>query len=167
MVLGIILATFSAQRTNQLCYSGIATCLFCLSGCVVLAAVERGPVKLIGLYLVAFWGGPYSILAAIIGANVYGYSKKIFYNGGLVVSYTLGQAIGPLIMLERQAPEYRGGMIAFCIGNGVMIVCFCIMRVTMERENKERLANLSSLENTGGTLLDPTDKQNQGILYRL
>ena len=118
-----------------------------------------------GFYIAWALTGGYSLLITVIGANVSGYSKKIFYNGSFVIFYTLGNFIGPLVMLERQAPRYTGAMTGFCIGNGVAIVAYFIMRYSMAQQNKERLANPPS--EATDVNLDLTDKQDRNFIYRL
>ncbi|KAI8148217.1 major facilitator superfamily domain-containing protein [Fennellomyces sp. T-0311] len=165
MSLSVVLATAIAQRTRQLCYSAIFTCLFSFAGCLILATAEQNVAKLVGLYLTVFWSGSYSIMTTIIGSNVSGYSKKIFYNGALVFCMTIGNIIGPLIMLERQAPRYIGGMTAFCVGNGVALVCFVLIRFAMQRANRNRLANPTG--ETTDIYMDLTDKEDKNFIYRL
>ena len=94
-----------------------------------------------------------------------GYTKKIFYNSMLVIFYTLGNFIGPLIMLDHEKPRYIGAMIGFCAGNGVAIICFFILRAIMIRENKRRLANPPEVEVDAKD--DLTDKENKAFIFRL
>lgn len=163
--LGVTAATLIARRTKQLCYTGAFMCCISLAGCVILAAVPSGPAKLAGFYLAWTLTGAYSLLITIIGTNVSGYTKKVFYNGAFVVFYTLGNFIGPLAMVEYQAPRYVGAMTGFCIGNGVAFVCYLIMRVVLARENRDRKRNPPS-EPTDVTL-DLTDAQDRNFIYRL
>ncbi|KAI8148208.1 major facilitator superfamily domain-containing protein [Fennellomyces sp. T-0311] len=163
--IGVVFATIVAKRTKQICLTGALMSTISLVGCIILAVVKQGPAKLAGFYIAWALTGGYSLLITTIGANVSGYSKKIFYNGAFVIFYTLGNFIGPLVMLEREAPRYTGAMTGFCIGNGVAIVCYLIMRFTMARENKKRLANPPT-ESTDVTL-DLTDKQDKNFIYRL
>ncbi|KAI8148204.1 major facilitator superfamily domain-containing protein [Fennellomyces sp. T-0311] len=162
---GSILATLIARRTGQVCYTGVLMAGISLVGCIVLAAVPGGAVKLVGYYL--SWGstGGYGLLMTVVGNNVSGYTKKIFYNAFLVVFYTLGNFIGPLVMLDHEKPRYLGAMTGFCIGNGVAIVCFILVRILMVRENKRRLANPP--EQATDAKLDLTDFQDKNFIYRL
>ncbi|KAI9246094.1 major facilitator superfamily domain-containing protein [Phascolomyces articulosus] len=160
---GTILATFIARRTNQVCLTGTLMAGISLIGCIVLAAIPGGAVKLLGYYLSWASTGGYGLLATCIGNNVSGYTKKIFYNSMLVVFYTLGNFIGPLVMLEP--PRYIGAMIGFCAGNGVAIICFIILRSLMIRENKRRMANPPEEEVDARE--DLTDKENKSFIFRL
>ena len=63
------------------------------------------------------------------------------------------------------APKYTGAMIGFCIGNAVAIVSYIVMRCSMSRENKRRLANPP--ENETDVTLDLTDAQDKNFIYKL
>ncbi|CDS02603.1 hypothetical protein LRAMOSA00008 [Lichtheimia ramosa] len=164
-VLGVVFATLVARRTRQICYTGAFMSTVCLAGCIILAVVQSGPAKLVGVYLCYGATGGYSLLATTIGANISGYSKKIFYNGAYVTFFGLGNFIGPLVMLDYQAPRYIGAMTGFCIGNGVAIVCFLIMRLWMAKENRDRLMNPPA--EAVDAHLDLSDRQNRNFIYRL
>ncbi|CDS02602.1 hypothetical protein LRAMOSA00007 [Lichtheimia ramosa] len=160
-----VFATVVARRTRQVCYTGAFMSVVSLTGCIILAVVESGPAKLVGFYISWALTGGYSLLVTTAGANVSGYSKKIFYNGASFTFYALGNFIGPLVMLENQAPRYIGAMTGFCIGNGVAIVCFLIMRFWMAKENRDRLMNPPA--EAVDAHHDLTDRQNRNFIYRL
>ncbi|KAG2218807.1 hypothetical protein INT45_005454 [Circinella minor] len=164
-LVGVFIATMLARHTGQICLSGALMSTLSLVGCIILATAEQGPAKLSGFYISWFLTGGYSLLITTIGNNVSGYSKKIFYNGSFVVFYTLGNFIGPLVMLEKEAPKYTGAMIGFCIGNAVAIVSYIVMRFSMARENKRRLANPPEKETD--VTLDLTDAQDKNFIYKL
>ena len=63
------------------------------------------------------------------------------------------------------APKYTGAMIGFCIGNAVAIVSYIVMRYSMSRENKRRLANPPEKETD--VTLDLTDAQDKNFIYKL
>lgn len=163
--LGVVFATLVARRTRQICYTGAFMSTVSLAGCIILAVVESGPAKLAGFYISWALTGGYSLLITTIASNVSGYSKKVFYNGAFVTFYGFGNFIGPIVMLDYQAPRYVGAMIGFCIGNGVAIVCYLIMRFWMARENRDRLINPPA--EAVDVHLDLTDRQNRNFIYRL
>ena len=140
-------------------------CIISAAGCIVLTVLANGPGKLAGYYLSWAMSGASALLAATIGNNVSGYSKKIFYNSIYVAATTVGQFIGPLLMLEREAPRYLTGPLVFTIGNGIAFACFVINRIIMARENKRRLANPPE-EETDVTL-GLTDVEDKNFIYRL
>ncbi|KAI8149253.1 major facilitator superfamily domain-containing protein [Fennellomyces sp. T-0311] len=160
-----ILSSIIAGKLGQIAYVGSFMCIISFAGVLVLAAVRDGPVKLLGYYLSWGMSGAGALLAATVGTNVSGYSKKIFYNSCLVASGTIGSFIGPLVMLEREKPRYTTGMIVYCVGNVLAIVCFLINRVLMARENKRRLANPP--EHETDVSLGLTDVEDRNFIYKL
>ncbi|KAI9496085.1 major facilitator superfamily domain-containing protein [Zychaea mexicana] len=161
----ILGAAIVARRIRQIAYTGMVMCVISLSGVVVLAAVPHGSVKLLGYYLSWAMGGAGALYAAMVGTNVSGYSKKIFYNSVLVICSTLGSFIGPLVMLDHEAPRYTTGMVVYCVGNTVAFFCFLAARILMARENKRRIANPpeKKLDVTEGW----TDQEDRSFIYKL
>jgi len=82
-----------------------------------------------------------------------------------MIFYTIGNFIGPLVMLEKEAPTYKTGMIIYCIGNAAIIVMLFIVRQIMARENKIRLANPPAEKLDVKD--DLTDKENRHFIYKL
>ncbi|KAI7855502.1 major facilitator superfamily domain-containing protein [Circinella umbellata] len=155
----------SAYKYGQIAYVGMIMCMISAAGCLILAIVVDGPVKLIGFYLSWGMSGANTLLVATIGNNVSGYSKKIFYNTIFVIGNTVGQFIGPLCMMEREAPRYLTGTIIFTIGNAIAFLCFIVNRIIMSMENKRRKANPP--DERPDISLGPTDKEDRGFIYRL
>ncbi|KAI9496084.1 major facilitator superfamily domain-containing protein [Zychaea mexicana] len=160
-----ILASVIANKIHQVAYVGVFMCVISLSGVLILAAVPDGSVKLLGYYLSWGMSGASALLAATVGMNVSGYTKKILYNSCLVAAGTIGSFIGPLVMLEREKPRYITGMIVYCVGNGLAIFCFLINRMIMARENKRRLANPP--EHEPDVTLGLTDVEDKTFVYKL
>ncbi|KAI9322785.1 major facilitator superfamily domain-containing protein [Dichotomocladium elegans] len=160
-----MLASIIAQRYGQIGYTGVGMCLICLSGLLILAAVPGGAVKLLGYYL--SWGlsGGLALFATTVGNNVSGYSKKLFYNSCLLACSTIGQFIGPLVMLAPEAPRYTTGMIVFCVADVVALFSFLAVRWVHTRGNSQKLAN-PPLEETDVSL-GLTDVQDRNFIYRL
>ena len=100
--LGVLVAVFLAHKTNQMLYSSIFMLSFGIVGLIILCAIPDGAVKLLGYYLSWAGTGSYALVITIIGNNVKGYTKKIFYNSSIMVAYTVGNFIGPLMMAEQQ-----------------------------------------------------------------
>ncbi|KAI8146730.1 major facilitator superfamily domain-containing protein [Fennellomyces sp. T-0311] len=160
-----LLGSILARKLGHIAYVGMAMCVISGAGCLILTVLENGPGKLAGYYLSWGMSGASALLAATIGNNVSGYSKKIFYNSVYVAATTVGQFIGPLLMLEREAPKYLTGPLVFTIGNGIAFVCFILNRIIMARENKRRLANPPEKETD--VTLGLTDVEDRNFIYRL
>ncbi|KAL9546431.1 hypothetical protein MBANPS3_006662 [Mucor bainieri] len=153
-----------AHKLQRNTFTAIGTAIISLLGCILLAVIPGTP-KLVGLYLSWAMTGTASLILTLVSNNVSGYTKKVFYNAVLVVGTTLGNFIGPLIMVEQQAPSYWGGIVGFCLANAMIIVLLLVLYIMMMRENKRRLANPP--ENDTDIYLDLTDKQDKNFIYKL
>ena len=158
-------AVLVARKTGQLYYGVVVSTTISLIGVILLAVLPASGIKLLGYFLAWAMNGTAVMLLTITGANVTGYTKKIFYNAMNMIFYTLGNFIGPLVMLKNEAPKYTTGMTLYCVGNGLILVLLFINRHFQGRENKRRLANPSTEKFDVAD--DLTDKENKSFIYRL
>ncbi|KAI9306816.1 major facilitator superfamily domain-containing protein [Cunninghamella echinulata] len=152
------------RKTGKFSIACTVCGLFAMLGCLLLAVLPHSEVKLAGYYLTWAYNGTYVILLSIVTTNVSGYSKKVFYNAGVMVAYTIGNFIGPLVMLDKEAPRYLSGMIVFVAGNLTIVLCLLLSIFLMYRVNKQRLAN--GITKTDAHL-DLTDKEDPNFIYKL
>lgn len=136
-----------------------------LVGVILLAVLPSSGIKLLGYFLAWGMNGTSVMLLTIAGSNVTGYTKKIFYNGMNMIFYTLGNFIGPLVMLPEEKPIYKTGMIIYCIGNGAIIAMLFLNRLIMAKKNKKRLSNPS--DEIFDVKDDLTDQENHNFIYKL
>ncbi|KAI8391208.1 major facilitator superfamily domain-containing protein [Radiomyces spectabilis] len=162
-----IIAVITARKSRQAIYTGIGMGIVSAIGCLLLAVIPQsaGAVKLLGYYLSWAMAGAYTIILTVIANNVSGYTKKIFYNGAYMIFSTFGNFIGPLMMVQTQAPGYVGGMIGYTVANVVVIICLILIRYIMAKENRRRLADPPT-EPTD-VYLDLTDAEDRNYIYRL
>lgn len=130
-----------------------------------MAALPNTGIKLLGYYLAYAFNGTQVVLLTVTGENITGYTKKIFYNGAILICYTLGNFIGPLVMLSREAPVYKTGIIIFCIANAVVLVSMLAVQQIMAKQNKERLRDHAN--EVFDVTNDLTDQENKSFIYRL
>lgn len=160
-----VLAVFVARKTKQLFLGVVVSSTVSLVGVILLAVLPPSGIKLLGYFLAWAMNGTSVMLLTITGSNVTGYTKKIFYNGMNMIFYTLGNFIGPLVMITEEAPVYKTGMIIYCIGNGAIIVMIFINRQIMARKNKIRINNPS--DEVFDVKDDLTDRENLNFIYKL
>ncbi|KAG2226506.1 hypothetical protein INT45_014250 [Circinella minor] len=163
--LGVFVAVYLAHKTKQMLYSSIFMLSIGIVGLIILCAIPEGAIKLLGFYLSWAGTGSYALVITVIGNNVKGYTKKIFYNSSIMVAYTIGNFIGPLMMAEQQAPRYLGGVGGYLGGFFVALCCLLILRIHDGRINQRRLANKTMDEID--VYLDKTDKEDDQFIYRL
>ncbi|KAI9497523.1 major facilitator superfamily domain-containing protein [Zychaea mexicana] len=163
--LGVLIAVVLAHKTRQIIWSSMFMLVIGMIGLIILCAIPEGEVKLLGFYLSWAGTGSYALVVTLIGNNVKGYTKKIFYNSCIMVAYTVGNFVGPLMMVDHQAPRYLGGVGGFLGGFFVAFCCLFGVRIISSRVNRERLANKTGEETD--VYLDLTDKQDKNFISRL
>ncbi|KAG2226185.1 hypothetical protein INT45_003330 [Circinella minor] len=178
--LGVFVAVLLAHKTKQIIWSSMFMLCIGMIGLIILCAIPEGEVKLLGFYLSWAGTGSYALIVTLIGNNVKGYTKKIFYNSCIMAAYTVGNFVGPLMMTEHDvrnrssiekggkrgiAPRYLGGVGGFLAGFFVAFCCLFIVRMLGARVNRHRLENKSDKETD--VYLDKTDKEDDQFIFRL
>ncbi|CAO3621463.1 unnamed protein product [Cunninghamella blakesleeana] len=163
-VVFIFIAVFIHRRTGKYSIALTVCGVIAMIGCLLLAVLPHNAIKLLGYYLTWAYNGTYVMLLTIIASNVSGYSKKVFYNASVMVAYTIGNFVGPLVMLSNESPGYRSGMIVFVAGNLVIVLSLLAAIYLMYRTNKQRLA--AGVTKTDA-YLDLTDREDKNFIYKL
>jgi hypothetical protein len=169
-ILFIVIGVISVQKTKQTIYSACGLMAANIVGMILLLVIPVTRVKLLGFYMAWAYCSVYVLLVTSISNNVTGYTKKIFYNGALMVFYTLGNFIGPLMMVE---PPYLAGMLGYLVCNCVVIVLMLIARWRMALVNRRRLLLLSHVSTNAMAQAnmyaqdDISDEQDQNFIYLL
>jgi hypothetical protein len=159
----ILLASWLHGRTGDSLYTSVGFVFTATVGLIFLITLPTAG-KLVGLYLVTFYIGAYILFLGSITANTSGYTKKILTNAIVLIGYTVGNMIGPLIMTSNQAPLYVGGVAGCIAANVVAMVTFIAIRIWMARMNKMKASNPSPKVEDDGDLSDLVDPN---FVYRL
>ncbi|KAG2223093.1 hypothetical protein INT45_008941 [Circinella minor] len=162
----VIILWYNNKYGNTL-YCAIVMLIFAIIGLVLLIAIPVPKAKLLGLYLCWAYAAAYVMFLSSLANNVNGYTKKLFYSSSVIVFYTIGNFVGPLMMVQSQAPLYIGGMIGYIAANVICIVVFWLARRNMDNINKERLARGITNVRGGEQMEDLTDRENPNFIYRL
>jgi hypothetical protein len=152
------------RKTGQLCYSVMVLSTISGIGCLLLAVLPQNGIKLLAFYLSWPCTGAYTLIVTLISSTVSGYSKKIFYNGILMIAYTLGNFIGPLVILDNEAPAYKSAMWVYFTANVLVCVCFVLMRVWLSRLNVKKAPGRTN-EPTDVNL-NLTDREDPNYVYK-
>lgn len=164
-ILFIVVGVWIVQKTRQTLYTACGLMVVDIVGLICLITIPEDRVKLVGFYLAWSYCAAYVLLVTSISNNVSGYTKKIFYNGLLMIFYTIGNFCGPLMMDETQNPPYLGGMLGYIVANGIVVGLLLIARWRMSVINRRRLAKPSNiLTNVEDDL---SDVQDPNFIYRL
>lgn len=169
-VIFIIAAIVGVRKTQQTIYTAVGLTVVNVIGLILLLVIPVTRVKLIGFYMAWSYVSVYVLLITCISNNVTGYTKKIFYNGVLMLFYTIGNFVGPLMMVN---PPYIEGMIGYLVANCLVAVLLLIARWRMAVVNRRRLLLMGHTSNT--TVIasytyvqeDISDEQDQSFIYIL
>ena len=96
-----MLAVFLSKHFNENGHVGAFMSIISFVGALFLTVIPTGGAMLVGIFLSAT-SPAYTLLQTMISNNVSGYTKKIFYTGGNLVAYCLGNFVGPLMMVDHE-----------------------------------------------------------------
>jgi MFS transporter, ACS family, allantoate permease len=137
---------------------------------IVCFPLSNSPGRLAGYYLTQASPTPFVALLSLIASNVAGYTKKTTFAALYLISYCIGNIIGPQVFQPKDAPEYRPAEIT-------IIVCWCACLVDLlfiwwycRRQNAKKAAiramsRYKKLERQ--EFLDLTDRENPEFVYSL
>ncbi|KAI9026455.1 major facilitator superfamily domain-containing protein [Phycomyces nitens] len=161
----IVLSIVIVKKTRETIYSACFMMVINIIGLILLLVIPETRAKLFGFYLSWAYVGAYILMITSISNNVSGYTKKIFYNGLIMIFYTIGNFCGPLMMNEAHAPKYVASMIGYIIASTLSIILLLAARWRMAIVNRRRLENSSAiLTNVEDDL---SDVQDPNFIYRL
>ncbi|CAO0795083.1 unnamed protein product [Mucor circinelloides] len=169
-ILFIAIGVILVQKTQQTIYSACGLMVANIVGLILLLVIPVTRVKLLGFYMAWAYCSVYVLLVTSISNNVTGYTKKIFYNGVLMIFYTVGNFVGPLMMVT---PPYIEGMLGYLAANCIVVVLLLIARWRMALVNRRRLlllAHTSAASMAAANTFtqdDISDEQDQNFIYLL
>ncbi|KAK7714463.1 hypothetical protein SLS57_007191 [Botryosphaeria dothidea] len=166
IIIAILVATSAAGHFNQRIPFAMGTQLCgVLGGCLIAFLPDDNKVgRLIGVYIMNGIVAGLPLLYALVAANFGGHTKKVTMNAVLLISFCLGNIIGPLTFRNRDSPEHLPAKITIIVADVFSIIVLIILRFYYIWENKRRnrLA-VSHQENI--EFLDLTDKENLEFRY--
>ena len=179
-IVAILSATFIAGYTNS---RGINIITLLLPGGILGGGLlaflpsDNKAGKLIGNYLTQLIGASLPLQYSWVAANFAGHTKKVCMNAILLMSFCLGNILGPLSFRKQDAPNYVPAKITIlavcCVSVGFTV---CLM-LYYKWENRRRDREAESRASVGGfreghhvkdlEFLDLTDRENREFRYRL
>lgn len=164
-ILFILSAIYISGKTKQTIYTSMGLVCISFVGLILFEVIPNPHYKLFGYYLSWAYCSAYVLTVTCVSNNVSGYTKKIFYNGMIMIFYTIGNFCGPLMIIESQAPNYPPAIITYMCANIIVIILFYVARREMAKVNEERLACstivMTNVED------DLSDVQDPNFIYRL
>jgi len=163
-IVSILAASYFAGRFNQRCLC-VATSLSCglLGGCLLaFSPKDMKGAQLAGNYLTQVTGSALPIMYSLAGANVAGHTKKVSMNAILLMSFCLGNILGPLTFRTEDEPDYIPAKIAIVVSISVAIVFTLALRTYYCLENRRRDRNREGeVHQENSEFLDMTDRENR------
>ncbi|KAF2829055.1 allantoin permease [Ophiobolus disseminans] len=167
-IISIISATYLAGRFDQRGLN-VVTLLIpgALGGCLMAFLPGENKVgKLIGNYLTNCIGASLPLLYSWVAANIAGHTKKVTMNAILLISFCLGNIIGPLTFRQADQPNFIPAKITIIVTCAVAAGLAMVLRAYYTWENKRR--DRQGVERVAdGEFLDLTDRENKSFRYRL
>jgi sugar phosphate permease len=168
-IISILTATYLAGRFDQRGLN-IVTLLIpgILGGCLMaFLPGESKAGKLIGNYLTNCIGASLPLLYSWVSANIAGHTKKVTMNAILLMSFCLGNIIGPLTFRQGDGPDFIPAKITIIVTCAFAACMAMVLRAyyTWENRKRDREADGAHMENE--EFLDLTDRENRRFRYRL
>jgi sugar phosphate permease len=162
-IVSILTVSYAAGRYNQRCLCVVASLSAGLLGGCLLAFAPRSnkSAQLAGNYLTQCAGSALPIMYSLAGANVAGHTKKVSMNAILLMSFCLGNILGPLTFRTEDEPDYVPAKIAIVATLAVAIVFTFGLRGYYVWENSRR--EKAGEGRAEVEFLDLTDRENRGF----
>jgi ACS family allantoate permease-like MFS transporter len=158
---------FIARRVGHFMIVGIITaCLFQVLPCCLLAW-GNDKAQLAGYMMNNASPVSFVCMLSSIGSNTAGHTKKVLTNAVYLIGYCVGNLIGPLTFMEKEAPRYTSAKLSMAICSIIMTAIQCVMLYVNWAENRRRDKKNEKLEMENSEFADLTDKQNPEFRYLL
>lgn len=193
-IVSVLTATYLAGRLSQRGLNIVFQLLpGILGGCLLAFLPNNNKYKvglLIGNYLTNCIGTTIPLVYSWVGANYAGHTKKVSLkphsikpithtnppsqttmNAVLLISFCIGNIIGPLTFTQQSAPNYIPAKITIIVTCSIAVVLTLVLRFYYIWENKRR-DKLVAQGVLGGhqadiEFADVTDRRNKEFRYRL
>lgn len=117
---------------------------------------------LAGNYLTNVIGAALPLLYSYSAANYAGHTKKVTMNAVLLISFCLGNIIGPLTFRDADKPRYLPAKIVIVASTAVAVVTTGVLMTYYAWENRRRDRKYSGLShNENSEFFDLTDRENK------
>lgn len=170
-VVSILSASYVAGRTNTRGINIICLVIPTIIGGALMAFLPRHATagKLIGDYMTNTIGASLPLIYSWVAANCAGHTKKVVMNAILLMSFCLGNIIGPLTFTGSTAPIYTPAKIAIMATGAVAIFATLLLMWKYAHENRRRTTRAEGAESQieDSEWMDLTDRQNKEFRYAM
>lgn len=165
-----IITGYIATKTGKRVIVGTVSCAITLIGTCLLAFTDAPHSRLAGYYIIPFFAiGIVTILASIT-SDAAGHTKKVTVTAAFLVSYCIGNIIGPQTFRASDAPEYQPARVTMVACMVVATADLFLLLIVNLRENRRRDRLQSedpsySVAPENVEFLDLTDFENKNFRY--
>lgn len=169
-VISILIATYLAGRFDQ---RGLNVVTLLIPGAIGGALMAFLPShnkagKLIGNYLTNCIGASLPLLYSWVSANIAGHTKKVTMNAILLMSFCLGNIIGPLTFRQSDKPNFVSAKITIIVTCAFAAIMAMVLSAYHTWENNRRNnAREEAWHMPDEEFLDLTDRENRRFRYKL
>lgn len=136
----ITVAVVARRVPGTRCWMGACIPLFSVVAAVLLWKLPRDQkgALLFGTIWLGSTLAAYTLLVGLQLANNAGNTKRSASSAGLFVGYCIGNFIGPLLFMDKDAPVYGPGFAAVASTSGAASVLFLVYRYVCLYYNRKR-----------------------------
>ncbi|KAL1977290.1 hypothetical protein VTN31DRAFT_149 [Thermomyces dupontii] len=171
-IVALILSGYLGDYYGQRLLFSSGGVIAALVGMILIIAlpVDNHVGRLIGYYLFPACATSFVALLSMISTNVAGYTKKTTVAALYLISYCVGNLIGPHTFRPKDAPRYVPAVIVIVVCFGVCLADLALIWWWYRRENRRKARiraqpGYVKLENQ--EFLDLTDRENHEFEYAL
>ncbi|KAI5306081.1 hypothetical protein KEM56_002280 [Ascosphaera pollenicola] len=161
-----ITSWLSGKYNARILISCISLLIGIVGACMLAFATQSPPAQLAGNYLLFFSTAPLSLSYAIVSANYAGHTKKVTMNAVMLMSFCLGNILGPLTFRGKDAPEYLPAKIALIASIAVSLLFTAGLYPYYVWENRRRDKRRDEGEvQEDCEWMDLNDRENKSFRY--
>lgn len=165
-----IITGYAATRSGKRIIVGVVCCTITLCGTCMLAFSENTKVQLGGYYMIPWFAiGMVTILASIT-SDAAGHTKKLTVSAAFLVSYCVGNVIGPQTFRAKDSPDYQPAKVTIAACFVVATISLFLLLLVNIFENKRRDRKFKEnpdyyIAPENVEFLDLTDFENKNFRY--
>ncbi|PVI05505.1 MFS general substrate transporter [Periconia macrospinosa] len=167
-VVSVIIGTQIAARYNrrgmmQIVWTSLGGILG--GGLIAFLPTHNRAGRLVGNYFTHVTGAFLPLSYSFAACNFAGHTKKVTMNAILLMSFCLGNILGPLTFRNEDKPEYTPAKVTIVAVDSTVVVAVLILLAYYRWENKRR-DSLGKEHRPDIEFSDLTDKENIELRYK-
>ncbi|KAJ5337154.1 uncharacterized protein N7506_005176 [Penicillium brevicompactum] len=170
----MLVSAYLDRKFHQTIWIMISSVIPSILGCSILIGIPFSPSKRVGM-LIAYWifysfFAVSSLSLALLSRNVAGQTKKSIIISCNFVFWAAGNAVGPQVFRDKDAPRYYLAFSILIGCFGLVVITLLCLRLWYSIQNRKRDAKIASGEvvpdvNFTHAFEDITDRENPHFRY--